>query len=491
MSRPSERSGSTVYTRIGRRVGKRPGVVATAPRTPETEAVIRLVRNDSSSGKVTKRTPRKRNGTPPATRRPTANVERAITTLATIHGSKDNKEVLTTLDTGADVNVISLTLALELDLEKVDIPEPRLRWGGGAEAFCHGAYKATWEATDSLGVLEKTEVFFYALERPGSSCLLGMPGMKVAGIEIDTRHSRWRFAGENPEIRMISARELEETLDETACIYELRSADIYFLMNLEEFDEKDQEVTLPKEFQQYEDVFDDKAAAAAPPATGVRHDIETTRDPPFGPLYKLSVRELEVLRRYIEDAIAKGWIRPSTSPAGAPILFVPKKDGTLRLCVDYRGLNKVTIKNRHPLPLISEILDRLQGAGYYTKLDLKDAYHRIQIQPGDEWKTAFRTWYGHFEYLVMPFGLANTPATFQAYINKALSGLVDTICIVYLDDILIYSKDRADHIRDVGVVLERLRQYALYANLKKCKFFTQEVDFLGFIVGTNGVKMDP
>jgi transposase InsO family protein len=430
-------------------------------------------------------------GIPPAIRKPTAYLERAMSTLATIHGLYAHKEVLTTLDTGADVNVISPTLALELELKEAGIPEPRMRWGGGTTAFCHGTYVAIWEATDSLGVTERTEVYFYALDRPGTSCILGMPGMKEAGIELETRSSRWRYAREYPSIRLISAMELEDTRDETGYIYELRSSDIFPAAYTEEFEEETEEVVLPEEYQQYKETFDDEIAASAPPADGASHAIETTQEPPFGPLYNLSVKELEVLRRYLEDAVKNGWIRPSTSPAGAPILFVPKKDGTLRLCVDYRGLNKVTIKNRHPLPLISEILDRLQGAGYYTKLDLKNAYHRIRIQLGHEWKTAFRTRYGHFEYLVMPFGLANAPATFQAYINKTLSGLVDTTCIVYLDDILIYSKDRASHVRDVSVVLERLQQFGLYANLKKCKFFTQEVDFLGFIVGTDGVKMDP
>ena len=154
-----------------------------------------------------------------------------------------------------------------------------------------------------------------------------------------------------------------------------------------------------------------------------------------------------------------GRIRRSVSPAGAPIMFVPKKGGGLCLCVDYRGLNRVTIKNRTPLPLISKTLDRLEGAKVFTKLDLADAYHRIQIRKGDKWKTAFRTRYGHFEYLVLPFGLSNAPATFQAYINQALIGLVDVTCVIYLDDILIYSTDPARHEADVKAVLEQLRQH--------------------------------
>jgi hypothetical protein len=133
------------------------------------------------------------------------------------------------------------------------------------------------------------------------------------------------------------------------------------------------------------------------------------------------------------------------------------------LCVDYRGLNKLTIKNRYPLPLISETLDQLAGARIFSQLDLRDAYHRIRIRLGDEWKTAFRTRYSHFEYTVMPFGLTNAPATFQSYINRALAGLLDKFCVVYLDDILIFSQTEEEHIRHVREVLQRLRTFRLYA----------------------------
>jgi hypothetical protein len=196
------------------------------------------------------------------------------------------------------------------------------------------------------------------------------------------------------------------------------------------------------------------------------------------------------LREYLDTALKKGWIRVSKSLSAVPILFVPKKDEGDRLCVDYRSLNRVAIKNRYPLPLISELLDRLGHAKVFTKLDLRDAYHRLRIKEGDEWKTAFKTRYGLFEYMVMPFSLANAPTTFQAYIHKALGHLVDSICIVYLDDILIYSKDEKEHEKHVKIVLQRLRDYALYAKLSKCTFHTKEVEFLGFVVNINGVTMD-
>ena len=229
-----------------------------------------------------------------------------------------------------------------------------------------------------------------------------------------------------------------------------------------------------------------------PPHREVDHaiDIQPGKEPPYGPIYPLAPAELKVLREYLEASLAKGFIRESTSPAGSPILFVPKKDGTLRLCVDYRGLNDITIKNRYPLPLINEIMDRVNSAKVFSKIDLKDAYYRIRIREGDEWKTAFRTRYGHFEYLVIPFGLTNAPATFQAYINRALRGLVDDFCIVYLDDILIFSQSKEEHQRHLQLVCERLRQAELYAKPSKCAFYKESIEFLGFVISKDGIQMD-
>ena len=133
----------------------------------------------------------------------------------------------------------------------------------------------------------------------------------------------------------------------------------------------------------------------------------------------------------------------------------------------------------------------MAGANYFSKINLKDAYYRIHIKAGDEWKTAFRTCYGHYEFLVVPFGLTNAPATFQAYINKALCGLIDDFCIVYLDDILIFSKTKEEHDQHLQQICERLRDAELYAKLSKCQFYQKEIEFLGFIIGTQGIRMDP
>ncbi|KAG1957249.1 retrotransposable element [Pimephales promelas] len=188
---------------------------------------------------------------------------------------------------------------------------------------------------------------------------------------------------------------------------------------------------------------------------------------------------------------ASGFIRHSSSPAGAGFFFVGKKDGSLRPCIDYRGLNNITVKNTYPLPLMSSAFERLQGASIFTKLDLRNAYHLVRIRKGDEWKTAFNTPRGHFEYLVMPFGLSNSPAVFQALVNDVLRDMVDQFIYVYLDDILIFSSSLQEHVQHVRRVLQRLLENGLFVKAEKCVFHAQSVPFLGYIVSSEGIRMDP
>jgi len=250
---------------------------------------------------------------------------------------------------------------------------------------------------------------------------------------------------------------------------------------------------VPRDYADFASVFSKESASVLPPHRPYDHRItlEPGTTPPFGPLYTLSEVELKALDEYIRENLAKGYIQASTSPAGAPILFVKKRDGSLRLCVDYRGLNKMTIKNRHPLPLIGESLDRLREAAVFTKLDLRSGYNLVRIAEGDEWKTAFRTRYGHFEYRVMPFGLTNAPATFQHFMNDVLRDFLDDFAVVYLDDILIYSRDLDEHKHHVRRVLERLRANGLFAKPEKCAFHRREIEYLGYVVSPDGVTMDP
>ncbi|KAJ6259180.1 hypothetical protein Dda_6078 [Drechslerella dactyloides] len=231
-----------------------------------------------------------------------------------------------------------------------------------------------------------------------------------------------------------------------------------------------------------------------PEINSFKHSIplQEGTQPRFMPIYGCTDQEAAALREYIEENLKTGYIRPSNSPAGHPILFVKKKDSEkLRICIDYRTLNAITIKDRGPLPLISESFDRISGAIIYTKLDLTNAYYNIRINPGEEWKTAFRTRYGLFEYLVMPFGLTNAPATFQTFMNHVLRKYIDNTCVVYLDDILIYSKDPSEHRIHVNQILETLNQHKLKVKPEKSEFEVTEVEFLGAIITPHGIKMDP
>ncbi|GJP84276.1 hypothetical protein CLOP_g14339 [Closterium sp. NIES-67] len=197
------------------------------------------------------------------------------------------------------------------------------------------------------------------------------------------------------------------------------------------------------------------------------------------------------LRNQLDYLLAKGFIRPSTSPFATPILFTPKKDGGLRMCTDYRALNRVTIKSRYPIPRTDELIDNLRGARYFSKIDLRGGYHQIRVFADDCHKTAFRTRYGSYEYTVMPFGLTNAPSTFQLTMNRVFRDLLDKCVIIYLDDILIYSKTREQHLKDLEAVFQRLQQHRLITKGSKCEFLKQELEFLGHVISMEGIRIDP
>ncbi|GBG82741.1 hypothetical protein CBR_g36270 [Chara braunii] len=222
----------------------------------------------------------------------------------------------------------------------------------------------------------------------------------------------------------------------------------------------------------------------------IRHEIilEDGVIPPRGCIYRMSEEELSVLRAQLDNLLEKGWIRPSSSPYGAPVLFVRKKNKDLRLCIDYRKLNAQTIRNADPLPCIDDLLERLGGAQFFSKLDLKSGYHQLEIRKEDRYKTTFKTRYGHFEWLVMPFGLTNAPATFQAAMATEFRHMMDRFVLIYLDDILVYSRSLDEHVEHLRTVLERLRQAKYKANHDKCEFAQQELEYLGHYVTPQGIR---
>jgi hypothetical protein len=205
----------------------------------------------------------------------------------------------------------------------------------------------------------------------------------------------------------------------------------------------------------------------------------------------MNPQELEELKKQLADMLSKGLIRPSASPWGSPVLFVDKRDGTIRLCVDYRKLNEVTIKNKYPLPKIEDLFDQLNGAKVFSKIDLRTGYRQLKVRESDIPKTAFTTRYGLFEYTVMSFGLTNAPAYFMNLMNKVFMKFLDKFVVVFIDDILVYSKTEEEHAEHLRLVLGTLREHQLYAKFSKCEFWLKEVGFLGHVLSAGGVSVDP
>ncbi|KAL0544458.1 hypothetical protein IC582_019573 [Cucumis melo] len=259
-------------------------------------------------------------------------------------------------------------------------------------------------------------------------------------------------------------------------------------------DTREADVSLSSEpvVRDYPDVFPEELPGL-PPHREVEFAIEL--EPGTVPIsrapYRMAPAELKELKVQLQELLDKGFIRPSVSPWGAPVLFVKKKDGSMRLCIDYRELNKVTVKNRYPLPRIDDLFDQLQGATVFSKIDLRSGYHQLRIKDEDVPKTAFRSRYGHYEFIVMSFGLTNAPAVFMDLMNRVFREFLDTFVIVFIDDILIYSKTEAEHEKHLRMVLQTLRDNKLYAKFSKCEFWLKQVSFLGHVVSKAGVSVDP
>ncbi|GBG88708.1 hypothetical protein CBR_g48237 [Chara braunii] len=245
--------------------------------------------------------------------------------------------------------------------------------------------------------------------------------------------------------------------------------------------------------REYHDVFPSSFSyAGIPPMRDVEHSIQLVPDyrVHHQTPYRLSIPEATELKRQLEELLRLGFIKPSNSPWGAPVLFARKADRTLRLCIGYRGLNRYTVKNSYPMPRSDELFDCLAGNRFFTKIDLRSGYHQIRVAAADQPKTAFRSRFGHYEFTVMPFGLTNAPTTFQRAMNDIFRDILEQYVLVYLDDILVYSRTLEEHLRHLRDVLDRLRRHGFYAKLSKCRFAQHKVNFLGHYVSDQGLHMD-
>jgi transposase InsO family protein len=377
----------------------------------------------------------------------------------------------------------------ELPLSKKQRPYPLTTADGNPINLNQGM--VIHEARVQMEALGQTEEIVLDITNIGdTNVILGLPWLQKNNPYIDWKRLTLTPAGDRYPVQ--AERRLRVQKPQSPQRTRPTNVEVVSCYSLPK--ESRPALQIPSEYREFAELFEEEAPEdSLPPHQPWDHEIKLkgTEQPKKFKIYPLRQDQLDSLRSYIDEFTAKGFIRESKSPAGYPIFYVPKPDGGLRLCVDYRHLNEITVKNAYTLPLIQELRDRLQGAKWFTKFDVPLAFHRIRIKEGDEWKTAFRTRLGHYEYMVMPFGLTNAPATMQAYMNNVLREHLDEFVSVYMDDILVYSRTLEEHVEHVRKVLYALEKYNLRLNPSKSEFHSQRIRFVGCIVTPDGIEVDP
>ncbi|GKV19476.1 hypothetical protein SLEP1_g29735 [Rubroshorea leprosula] len=395
------------------------------------------------------------------------------------------------LDSGANQNLIAVSLAEKLGLpytkepgwvKVVDNPSQPICGVARGEPVQIGS----WSGKVDLNVITMSD-FKLVLGGEFIDQLLPFTFTKDGCIRFEDRNESHKVPLERLPAgdRVLSAIQVSKGIK--------RGEDTY-LAALKEYSTSSLDV--PQEVQgilcEFEDVMPPELPKKLPPRREVDHAIELepgSKPPAMGP-YRMAPPELEELRKQLKELLDAGFIRPSKAPYGAPVLFQKKHDGTLRMCIDYRALNKITVKNKYPIPLIDDLFDKLGKARWFTKLDLRSGYWQVRIADGDEAKTTCVMRYGAYEFLVMPFGLTNAPATFCTLMNKVVHPFLDKFVVVYLDNIVVYSETLEEHVQHLRQVFQVLRENELYVKPEKCSFAQQEVMFLGHWVGHGKISMD-
>ena len=398
----------------------------------------------------------------------------------------------TLFDTDAEMNIIFQHFTVKHQLKYMKSELSQSQFIDDQRVYCFEVYQVRYQLIDTWEQSQNCEHIFYILNKAESALILELSALKAECIQIDCRTKTWHFNIENRSMKVQFSAEFVQKIKNESTVYAILWAESADSVELTvHIQSAGVMPALSKKYDSYTDVFSEENADLLSAHKVSDHAIDLNEKKLlYDLLYNLFNTELEVLRDYLENVLVKNWIRHSVSSAETLILFVLKKDKRLQLYVDYRELNQMIIKNRHSLSLISKTLNRLSEAKYFIKLNLKDAYHWIHIKKGNEWKTVFYTHYSHFKYMIMLFELVNASATFQAYINWVLVRLIDIFCVIYLNDILIYSETLNQHHKHVKKVLERLWKFQLYASLKKCKFSTQKVKFLRFIISITDVVIN-
>ncbi len=377
----------------------------------------------------------------------------------------------------------------------------RFIWMNDQSVYCYDVYKMCYRLRDSWNIEKKDINIFYAIDKKESLLILSISSMQFKHIWINMIARTWRFDMNEHAFKLFIAEDFAKALQDEFTVYALVMINV-----VEELIVKHQVKamshimshitnalemqTLLVELKEYENVFSTESVDKLLLHEDHDHAIEIIAKSSYESLYNLSNTKLAILRQYLDDVLAKEWIKHFISSTDASILFILKKNDSLHLCINYQDLNKITIKNCHLLSLISETLNRLSKVKQFTKLDLKNVYYHLRIQCEDEWKTMFCTHYNHFKYMIMLFDLINTSVIFQTYINKILIKLLNNFCVVYLNDILIFFVEKTDHVNYMKQILKKLRKFKLYASLKKCEFFIIKVNFLEFVIFIESVSMN-